>query len=196
MKKSRPSRQSYLKRLAAALHDHERSLSERRESLARSAGVHTSDARALLELRQGPQTVGAVSAALGLTSGAATALVDRLERRGLARRSPDPVDRRRVVLTLTAEGLARADAHATLTIDELAAMLHACSRRDIELLASFLEGCAARNRRPALSSVTPPAAVHTQGDVEDETADEAAVDDSWQDEDTDDPHTWDRDPSW
>lgn len=45
-----------------------------------------------------------LAADLGLSSGAGTALVDRLERAGLAQRDPHPHDRRRAVVRLTAEG--------------------------------------------------------------------------------------------
>jgi DNA-binding MarR family transcriptional regulator len=41
---------------------------------------------------------------LGITSGSSTALVDRLERRGIAERYAHPSDRRRVLVRLTDEG--------------------------------------------------------------------------------------------
>jgi len=41
---------------------------------------------------------------LGITSGASTALVDRLERQGIAERYAHPSDRRRVVVRLTSKG--------------------------------------------------------------------------------------------
>lgn len=43
--------------------------------------------------------------ALGFTTSSTTTLVDRLERRGLARRRPDPVDRRRTIVTLSAQAV-------------------------------------------------------------------------------------------
>lgn len=41
---------------------------------------------------------------LGLSSGAATALVDRLERQNIAERYPHPTDRRRTLVRLTTRG--------------------------------------------------------------------------------------------
>ena len=41
---------------------------------------------------------------LGLSSGASTALVDRLERQGIAERYPHPTDRRRTLVRLTDRG--------------------------------------------------------------------------------------------
>jgi DNA-binding MarR family transcriptional regulator len=56
--------------------------------------------------RHGPMTAGRLAELTGLTTGAITGLVDRLERRGYARREPHPTDRRSVIvqpLTETAE---------------------------------------------------------------------------------------------
>ena len=46
-------------------------------------------------------TAGGLATAVGLTSGAVTGVVDRLERAGLARRVADPSDRRRVKVEVT-----------------------------------------------------------------------------------------------
>jgi DNA-binding MarR family transcriptional regulator len=45
-------------------------------------------------------TAGELAAATGLTTGAITAVIDRLERAGYIRRRPDPADRRKVRLRL------------------------------------------------------------------------------------------------
>jgi DNA-binding MarR family transcriptional regulator len=44
------------------------------------------------------------------SSGGMTQILDRLERAGLVARAPDPADRRKVLVVLTAEGLRTADA--------------------------------------------------------------------------------------
>ncbi len=51
----------------------------------------------LLQLN-GPATAGWLAETTGLTTGAVTGVVDRLERAGYARREPDPHDRRRVIV--------------------------------------------------------------------------------------------------
>lgn len=51
-----------------------------------------------------PITAGALGEALGVTSGAITALVDRLQRAGNLRRVPDGRDRRKVLLENSEEG--------------------------------------------------------------------------------------------
>lgn len=53
----------------------------------------------LLE-REGPMTAGRMAELTGLTSGAITGVIDRLERAGFACRKQDATDRRRVVVHL------------------------------------------------------------------------------------------------
>ena len=51
---------------------------------------------------QGPMTAGRLAELTGLTTGAVTRMIDRLERRKYVRRRSDPEDRRRVVVELVA----------------------------------------------------------------------------------------------
>lgn len=63
-------------------------------------GVGVVDMKALsILLTEGPQSAGSLGAALGLTSGAVTGLVDRLIAHRMATRSPDPADRRRSIIS-------------------------------------------------------------------------------------------------
>jgi DNA-binding MarR family transcriptional regulator len=55
----------------------------------------------------GARTPGQIAEASGLTTGAVTGVVDRLEKAGLVRREPDPADRRRVLVRLLRERLGR-----------------------------------------------------------------------------------------
>jgi DNA-binding MarR family transcriptional regulator len=57
----------------------------------------------------GGLTAGELAKEAGLTSGAVTGVVDRLERAGYARRVADPADRRRVKLEVTPKFYARAE---------------------------------------------------------------------------------------
>jgi DNA-binding MarR family transcriptional regulator len=54
-------------------------------------------------------TAGELAAEVGLTSGAVTGVIDRLERVGFARRVPDPTDRRRVKVEVTPAFYTRAE---------------------------------------------------------------------------------------
>jgi len=65
-------------------------------------GVNRTDARCLDILDEhGRMSAGDLAQKSGLTTGAITAVIDRLERAGYARRVPDPSDRRRVLVEPT-----------------------------------------------------------------------------------------------
>jgi DNA-binding MarR family transcriptional regulator len=90
------------------------------DDLAEGAGISASDYLVLAVVRRSPAqraTPGRICEILDRTSGGMSLALDRLEAAGLVRRSPDPADRRRVVVDLTPEGLAvatriNADLHA------------------------------------------------------------------------------------
>jgi DNA-binding MarR family transcriptional regulator len=73
------------------------------KAMAERAGVHATDFDALDVLDwMGPTTAGELAKLVGVTSGAITGVIDRLERDGWVRRTRDPDDRRRVVVEMTA----------------------------------------------------------------------------------------------
>lgn len=70
------------------------------EAVGVRLGVTAVDQRALaLIASTGPLSAGELAKEIGLTPGAVTGVVDRLERAGLAHREPDPADRRRVEIS-------------------------------------------------------------------------------------------------
>src|SRR5690348_4789177 len=72
------------------------------EAAAEYLGINTTDGRALDVIDQaGRMTAGDLARELRLSTGAVTAIVDRLERAGYARRVADPDDRRRVLIEVT-----------------------------------------------------------------------------------------------
>ena len=72
------------------------------DNAARGMGVNRTDSRALdIVERLGPVTAGKLSIDAGLTSGAVTAVIDRLVEKGYVRRVADPDDRRRVLIAKT-----------------------------------------------------------------------------------------------
>jgi DNA-binding MarR family transcriptional regulator len=73
-------------------------------------GVNRTDLHCLNAIENaGGLTAGELAAEAGLTSGAVTGVIDRLERANFARRVPDPGDRRRVKVEVTPEFYARAE---------------------------------------------------------------------------------------
>jgi DNA-binding MarR family transcriptional regulator len=117
-------------------------------------GVGITEMKALdVLVREGPCTAGRLGAALSLTSGAITGVIDRLVKRGMAHRAHDPADRRRVVvradLTALAAGTnvyrgigdAFADLYAGYTVEQLEFLVRhyeasvAITARQTQLLA-------------------------------------------------------------
>ncbi len=69
------------------------------ETLARRAGMSAAETRCLGVLaRMQVATPGQLAQATGLTTGAITGIVDRLEKAGYARREPNPNDRRSLLI--------------------------------------------------------------------------------------------------
>jgi DNA-binding MarR family transcriptional regulator len=83
-------------------------------------------------------TPGELARSTMVTTGGMTKRLDRLEARGLARRLPDPRDRRGSLVELTADGLAAVDAALTAHLANEERLLAALSRAEREQLAAFL----------------------------------------------------------
>ncbi len=83
------------------------------ERFAERHGLSESRLRVLMSLHHsaGHQLpLGALADVLGVTPRTMTDIVDLLERDGLVKRTPDPIDRRSVLAVLTDSGLARINA--------------------------------------------------------------------------------------
>ncbi len=102
-------------------------------AVSAKVGLGASDSQFMTLLQTyGPLTPRQLAEHTGLTSGTVTGVVDRLESQGLVTRRPDPNDRRKVVVTPSAEAIQEklvplyaeqgAKMHAVLatrTVDEL-----------------------------------------------------------------------------
>lgn len=72
------------------------------QAVAQVLGLNATDTRCLdLVLRHGPASPTELAQLTGLTTGAVTVLIDRLEKAGLIQRRPSPEDRRRTLLVTT-----------------------------------------------------------------------------------------------
>ncbi|GAA3651731.1 DNA-binding MarR family transcriptional regulator [Lentzea atacamensis] len=77
--------------------------------VAEQMGLSATDEKCLdLAMRaDGPLTAGRIAELSGLSTGAVTGVIDRLERAGFVRRVRDPHDRRKVLVEVTAGDLAK-----------------------------------------------------------------------------------------
>ena len=76
------------------------------QTVADRLGLNPTDHKCVgFLLTEGPLTAGELAALTGLTTGAITGVLDRLEKAGYVRREDDPKDRRRVVVRVVARRL-------------------------------------------------------------------------------------------
>jgi DNA-binding MarR family transcriptional regulator len=96
------SRQALIMQAALASRLHQNAYDRFEDAAAEYFGVNRTAMRCMDVLeRAGQLTAGEIARQTGLTSGAVTALLDRLERAGWVRRLRDDADRRRILVELT-----------------------------------------------------------------------------------------------
>src|SRR5258708_12382269 len=70
------------------------------QAVAERLGMNSTDLECLDHISRGPLTAGRLAELTGLTTGAITGVIDRLERAGLARRDPHPGHRRQTLVRM------------------------------------------------------------------------------------------------
>jgi DNA-binding MarR family transcriptional regulator len=109
------------------------------ELVSELMGLNRTDSRCMDILDQhGSMSAGDLAQESRLSTGAITAVIDRLERAGYARRVPDPSDRRRVLVEMTPKAY---EAALELMIEPLREMYEPLAARysddDLRLLIDF-----------------------------------------------------------
>lgn len=112
-------------------------------AIAEQMGLNTTDQRALDLINQsGPMTAGELAEITGLTTGAVTGVIDRLEKAGFVQRAKDPHDRRKVVIERVHNpeldmqlGEAFSSLHSAVQ-----ALCASYSAQELETIRSFLMG--------------------------------------------------------
>lgn len=97
------------------------------------------DVLAALWRRREGVTMTELSRMLLVSNGNATAVVDRLEKDGLVRRTPSEADRRTVFVALTAEGLAQFEGLAAEHEAEVDRLFAGLSETDLDTLTDILK---------------------------------------------------------
>jgi DNA-binding MarR family transcriptional regulator len=110
------------------------------DAVAAYLGVNRTDLRCidLVDLRGGSMSAGDLAASTGLSTGAVTAMLDRLEKAGYLRRVRDPDDRRRILVELGDAARERGREIYQPFADATLPMLESFTDEQIALVAEFL----------------------------------------------------------
>jgi DNA-binding MarR family transcriptional regulator len=141
------SRQAAIDEVGRALQRYQRSVQAFDDAVGRRLGLGAADLRCLDWLSEAPRTAGELAAGIGLRPAATTALIDRLEARGLVRRRPAESDRRRVMVELTQEGGRQVwEAYGPM-VSEGQGMFRSYSMEQLEALRELVEEMTALTER-------------------------------------------------
>ncbi|WP_405840088.1 MarR family winged helix-turn-helix transcriptional regulator [Streptomyces sp. NBC_01518] len=128
-----------------------RAMGDRMEKAYVPHGISRGEFDVLATLRRAdePYTLSPreLSATLMLTTGGMTGRLDKLERAGLLRRSPDPHDRRGLQVTLTEKGLALIDEAVGSGLATQTAALSGLDGEEADQLADLLRKLLASTER-------------------------------------------------
>jgi DNA-binding MarR family transcriptional regulator len=117
------------------------------QTVAIRFGLSESDVDALeVLIDTGAATAGRLSDAMGLTSGAVTRVIDRLEQAGYVRRVPDPADRRRVIVEVVPEKISAVQETMDRVGDKGAEEISHYSDEELAVINDFLTRMAAITR--------------------------------------------------
>jgi DNA-binding MarR family transcriptional regulator len=109
------------------------------QAIADHLGMNRTDMRCVDLIDQaGGMTAGELAKAAGLTSGAVTAVIDRLEKAGMAARVPDPADRRRVRIEVTPKLWELTGPLMAPFLEESSAILDGYSTEELERFTEFM----------------------------------------------------------
>jgi DNA-binding MarR family transcriptional regulator len=109
------------------------------QSVANRFGLAVTDATALEQLAAlGSTTAGQIAELTGLTTGAATRMIDRLEQSGFVRRTTDPADRRRVIVEPIAARVGDVEAQFAAVRAATRTAIEQFSDTELELIQTFL----------------------------------------------------------
>jgi len=108
------------------------------DEVGRVLGVNPVDLRCLDWLTEGPMTASRLAEATGLSAGATTSMIDRLERKGFVRRRRGEGDRRQVMVEFTDEGIRRVGELYGPLVAEGEPLLGSFSKEQLDVLRDQL----------------------------------------------------------
>jgi DNA-binding MarR family transcriptional regulator len=120
------------------------------QAVADAVGLNRTDLRCVdVLVLEGPVSAGRLAAVTGLTTGAMTTALDRLERAGLVRRERDTVDRRRVLVYATPQAALTMKQMHEGHIAHYQRLFHRYTQPQMELVLEFMQGVREMGERQA-----------------------------------------------
>jgi DNA-binding MarR family transcriptional regulator len=127
-------------RALAAVRDYGVNLTLFRNAMNEWAGLNATDMECLrLLFLKGVATPSELARHTGLTSGAATAMLDRLERAGLIERRPNPADRRGTLISPEKSAAEKVAAWFESARNAQDALISSYSESELEIIADAFE---------------------------------------------------------
>jgi len=120
------------------------------QAIAQTIGLNATDTKCvdlILQSRDGALTAGQLSDMSGLTSGAITHLLDRLEKRNFIERRRDTADRRKVYVRVRLESIASVIPRYEAIGQAYLALAEQYDDEDLRLICDYLEKTSAMSQR-------------------------------------------------
>jgi DNA-binding MarR family transcriptional regulator len=137
---TKPTKTDLKKRALMAVRDYGVNLTLFRNAMSEWAGLNVTDMECLrLLFQKGIATPSELSKFTGLTSGATTAMLDRLEKAGLIERRPNPNDRRGTLIAPAPASGERAATWFTSARTSQDELISSYSESELEIIADVFE---------------------------------------------------------
>ncbi|MDB4866957.1 MAG: hypothetical protein JWR03_1290 [Cohnella sp.] len=110
------------------------------QAAAAKLDLGITDLKAISTLvQEGPMTAGQLAQRLNLTTGAVTNVINRLEQRNFAQRTPDAEDRRKVIISVNQKKLATSDNVYRSMGQAFEKLLETYTTQELEFLVQYLQ---------------------------------------------------------
>ena len=141
MSNAMPDQDELTERIAAAMRDVIASAVLTNERIARGFGLNVVDLQTfgIVAASPVPLTAGELSARTELPTSTTTRVIDRLEKAGFVRRSPDPTDRRKVVVHPNLAKLADMTDPYAAVMDGMRRLHEGFDTGELTVVARYLE---------------------------------------------------------
>lgn len=135
------TRQALTVDIGRAVQRYQRSVQAFDDAVGRRLGLGPADMRCLDWLNDGPMSAGQLAAAAGLKPAATTALLDRLETKGLIERFREDRDRRVVLVRMTPKGAGQIAEMYQPLVQEGRQTFAGLTDHDLAVMRDYLDLC-------------------------------------------------------